>query len=192
MAFCANCGNELSDQAVACPNCGHPGPAATAAPRAYAPYSGAPVPFAAELASWGQRVGASLLDGLITGAVAVVLIVVTIVTAGSSDTDSEPPAAFWLALVVGIVLLPFLYRAVMDGGDRGQTVGKMALGIQVRDAESGTPIGFGRGLLRVFIATILWWLLYVPGIVDVLFPLWDPRRQTIHDKVARSVVIRRG
>ncbi len=28
MPFCANCGRDLSPAAVACPNCGHPGPAA--------------------------------------------------------------------------------------------------------------------------------------------------------------------
>jgi MFS family permease len=26
--FCANCGHDLSPAAIACPNCGHPGPAA--------------------------------------------------------------------------------------------------------------------------------------------------------------------
>jgi Domain of unknown function (DUF4190) len=29
--FCANCGRDLSPAAVACPNCGHPGPAAVQA-----------------------------------------------------------------------------------------------------------------------------------------------------------------
>ena len=28
MPFCANCGRDLSPSAIACPNCGHPGPAA--------------------------------------------------------------------------------------------------------------------------------------------------------------------
>ncbi len=28
MAFCANCGKEISDRAPSCPNCGHPGPGA--------------------------------------------------------------------------------------------------------------------------------------------------------------------
>jgi hypothetical protein len=30
--FCANCGRELSPAAIACPNCGHPGPAAASRP----------------------------------------------------------------------------------------------------------------------------------------------------------------
>ena len=32
MAFCEHCGNQLSDQATACPQCGHPGPAARRQP----------------------------------------------------------------------------------------------------------------------------------------------------------------
>ena len=32
MPFCANCGHDLSPAAIACPNCGHPGPAAGTVP----------------------------------------------------------------------------------------------------------------------------------------------------------------
>lgn len=28
MAYCSNCGKEISDRAPTCPNCGHPGPGA--------------------------------------------------------------------------------------------------------------------------------------------------------------------
>lgn len=31
MAYCAHCGRELSPAAIACPNCGHPGPGAAPA-----------------------------------------------------------------------------------------------------------------------------------------------------------------
>ena len=37
MPFCANCGRDLSPSAIACPNCGHPGPAAGTAAVAPAP-----------------------------------------------------------------------------------------------------------------------------------------------------------
>lgn len=34
-----------------------------------------------------------------------------------------------------------------------------------------------------------WMLWLIPGILDNLWPLWDRRGQTVHDKVARTVVI---
>lgn len=33
------------------------------------------------------------------------------------------------------------------------------------------------------------WLLLVPGLLDVLWPLWDGKRQTLHDKIAGTVVV---
>jgi uncharacterized RDD family membrane protein YckC len=88
-----------------------------------------------------------------------------------------------------------LYYGLLNGGDRGQTVGKRVLSIQVRDATSGGPIGVGRGVLRALVA----WgpgqaftFAFVGGIwtvLDGLWPLWDERRQALHDKVANSVVV---
>jgi RDD family len=31
--------------------------------------------------------------------------------------------------------------------------------------------------------------LFVPWIVDMLFPLWDSRKQTLHDKVTGALVL---
>jgi uncharacterized RDD family membrane protein YckC len=39
---------------------------------------------------------------------------------------------------------------------------------------------------------VLWVALVIPGLIDVLFPLWDPRHQTLHDKAAGSIVLRVG
>jgi uncharacterized RDD family membrane protein YckC len=50
MAYCANCGHQISDLAVTCPSCGH----ATGVAPPRTPY-----------AHFWRRVGASLLDGLI-------------------------------------------------------------------------------------------------------------------------------
>ncbi len=35
-----------------------------------------------------------------------------------------------------------------------------------------------------------WWVFYIPGILDVLWPLWDKKHQCWHDKVVNSIVIR--
>lgn len=58
MAFCANCGNQISDQATACPQCGQ----ATGV-------VGAPAAVAGVYASFGIRFVALLIDVVITGAI---------------------------------------------------------------------------------------------------------------------------
>jgi uncharacterized RDD family membrane protein YckC len=80
------------------------------------------------------------------------------------------------------------YFSFLDGGRRGQTVGKMAVGIAVRDIDTGGPIGAGRALLRrfIFFATYFGLILFV---INALSPLWDRRRQAWHDKVVHSCVV---
>jgi uncharacterized RDD family membrane protein YckC len=77
------------------------------------------------------------------------------------------------------------YYAILEG-TRGQTLGKMALGIKVVDADNGGFIGIPRGIGRYF-ARILSAIVLGLG---YLWMLWDPRKQCWHDKLVRSVVIR--
>ena len=65
----------------------------------------------------------------------------------------------------------------------------MALGIKVVDADNRSPIGYGRAFARLSTA-FLWALFTVPGVLDHLWPLRDRRNQALHDKFARSVVVR--
>ena len=72
----------------------------------------------------------------------------------------------------------------------------MAVGVRaVRDETLG-ELGYGRALGRaVFegvlrLINLLFFLLGLVWILDMLFPLWDKKRQTLHDKVAGSVVLR--
>ncbi|MDR1807456.1 MAG: RDD family protein [Propionibacteriaceae bacterium] len=60
--------------------------------------------------------------------------------------------------------------------------------------QAAVPVGWGRALWR----SLTWVLLDTGGLLvllqlfSVLMPLWHPRRQTIHDMVARTVVVRRS
>lgn len=65
MAFCANCGQVMSDLAVACPNCGHPNEL-----RAQQP---ARPTMAAGYAGFWTRFAALLIDGLILAIPALVI-----------------------------------------------------------------------------------------------------------------------
>ena len=65
----------------------------------------------------------------------------------------------------------------------------MALGIAVRDARTGGSIGFWRAFGRNLITWVFTVAFVIPYIVDSLSPLWDKRRQALHDKAAHSVVV---
>ena len=82
------------------------------------------------------------------------------------------------------------YEIVMIA-TRGATLGKLAVGIRVRMADREARPPWASSALRYLpfnlpqlVLTFLWVLL------DLLWPLWDPRRQTLHDKAAGTVVVR--
>ncbi len=140
-----------------------------------------------ELASWGRRLAALALDSAILGSV----VVTTILVAGTSvqelnDLLLDGDTVVLLAL---FVLPEAIYDTVMIGS-RNQTFGKMAVGIKVVGADDRAPIGYARAFRRWLSTSALWALFTVPGVVDHLWPLRDPRNQTLHDKFARSVVVR--
>ncbi|MCU1491853.1 MAG: hypothetical protein JWM85_3258 [Acidimicrobiaceae bacterium] len=155
--------------------------------------------FGAPLAGWWQRVGAFVLDGLIIGIPLGVLSGVLAavyghkvreVVGGSLVTVTHTSGAV-VALSYGVsILVSALYFSILNGTGRGQTPGNRAPGIAVRDARTGAPIGFWRGLLRWFVRTLLYACFVIPGVVNDLFPLWDAKRQTLADKAARSVMVR--
>jgi uncharacterized RDD family membrane protein YckC len=140
-----------------------------------------------DYASWGARAGAYLLDGLIL-AIPYALGITLAVIGDVNENDG--------LLIVGGLLIaasfiaPFVYFGVMNGSERGQTYGKRALGIRVRREDGQTPLGFGRGLARYAITFVFAFFFYVPMLLDFLWPLWDDRKQALHDKVAGSVVVR--
>ena len=98
--------------------------------------------------------------------------------------DREP-----LVILLLFVVPEAIYTTALIGS-LNQTFGKMAVGIKVLDAENRSPIGYPRAFTR-WLSTALLWILWVPGILDHLWPLRDSRNQSFHDKFARSVVVRR-
>ncbi len=152
-------------------------------------------------AAWGQRFGALFLDGMITALLAALAVAAVVAATGAysavlegleTNTDADDEAFYvayfgWLgawALVGGI------YHTVLHGRGRGQTAGKMMLGIRVRDEWTNGPIGYGRAFGRWIMPALFWTFFWIPGILDSLWPLWDTKRQTFHDKIARSLVVR--
>jgi len=141
----------------------------------------------AQLASWGRRLAALLVDG----AVLAGIVLATMLAAGR--TLEEVNDTIWhgssLAVLALFVLPEAIYDTVMIGS-RNQTFGKMALGIAVVDAQGRGRIGYNRAFRRWLSTSLFWALFTIPGIVDHLWPLRDARKQTFHDKFAGSVVVR--
>ena len=101
-----------------------------------------------------------------------------------ADTNGPLGGAFLtLGVLVLWVLLPGIW---MSGIGRGSP-GKRALKLVVVGTD-GRPIGFGRGVERQFVLLIGALLLYIGW----LWALWDPKRQALHDKAARSLVVHRS
>jgi uncharacterized RDD family membrane protein YckC len=65
----------------------------------------------------------------------------------------------------------------------------MAVGVRAVDVATGQPIGYGRAFARALLEYVLAVALFLPWVLDMLFPLWDPKKQTLHDKAVRSVVV---
>lgn len=139
-------------------------------------------------ARWGRRAVALVVDGLILAAVVVTTILVAGVPLEDVNTTVLEGDTFT------VILLFVLPEAIYDTffvGSRGQTPGKQLLRIKVVDAgDQAAPIGFRRAFSRWLFTALLWALFTVPGVVDHLWPLRDSRRQTLHDKIARCVVVR--
>ena len=141
-----------------------------------------------ELASWGRRLAALIVDALLLGGV----VLATLAAAGVplEEVNSTILEGSSLALILIFVLPKAIYDTAMIGS-RNQTFGKMALHIKVVDeVDRVTPIGYPRAFARWLSTAFLWALFTVPGVLDHLWPLRDARRQTFHDKFARSVVVR--
>ena len=140
-----------------------------------------------EFAGWWRRLAALIVDGFILAVVVIGGFLLAGVPLEELNTTIRNGST--LAVIALFVLPEAIYETAMIGS-RNQTFGKMALRIEVVDAESRGSIGYGRALTRWIATAALWALFTVPGVVDHLWPLRDRRRQTFHDKFARSVVVR--
>jgi uncharacterized RDD family membrane protein YckC len=147
------------------------------------------------LAPWWKRLIAILLDAAIIGTVFLIFFAIlgalsTTSTDSTTNTNSGGNVAVGVIALIVLASIPnMLYAGIMNGSRRGQTLGKMAMGIAVRDARTGDKIGTWRGIGRNAITIVFDVLLVIPSLLDSLAPLWDGRRQAWHDRVAHSVVV---
>lgn len=165
------------------------------APYGQTPYGQAPhggYPGAPELASWGRRVGAFLLDELVAlvpymafGAGALANSEPGVDAYGNPTTNPTGVGVVFLLLAMASLAVVWVWNRGVLQGRTGQSLAKRWLGIRLVDASTGQPLGTGRALLRdvCHIADGFFYLGY-------LWPLWDARKQTFADKIVGTVVVR--
>ncbi len=163
-------------------------------------YKAAPLDrYGRPLAEWWQRLLGIVIDWLILG---VPKFILTLVIFGVTNSGGVFSVGWGIGLVVmGIVfaVIDLAYFAILNGGEKGQTVGQMALGITVRDEATGGATGSQRAGVRILIlypGILIGWIPVLGALaslytlVAALSPLWDRRRQGFHDKVAHTDVIK--
>ena len=133
------------------------------------------VPAVPRYASWGRRVWASTLDAIFN----FLLLIPVAILVGLVRSDFTNYSG---------LLLSLLYFTLGHGGASGQTWGKKLAGIRVVH-ETGAPLGYVRALIRWAVAIGLTILLIIPNLIDVLWPLWDSKKQALRDKAVGSIVV---
>jgi uncharacterized RDD family membrane protein YckC len=154
--------------------------------------SGAVHPPMPPLGGLGERLLARIIDWL--------LMLVPGFLLGSAIVLGSSIGNRYLVIVANAVaaLLGFVYEGLMLSTRGGQTVGKKVMRIRVAVlADGSSPVG-----APAWIRAAVFWLpntlasLCLPSLfslLDILWCTWDrPYRQCLHDKAAKTVVVRAG
>ncbi len=152
------------------------------------------------LASWGSRVGAQLIDGLIIGAGALVLFLVfgAVFSAGFAAGEDAGIASLILGAILWVVcvaIVALIYAPALMARTNGKTLGRMVTNIRVVRTD-GAPMTFGFAMLREVAVKAL--LFGIAGsltggllnLLDVLWPLWDEENRALHDFVVNTRTVK--
>jgi uncharacterized RDD family membrane protein YckC len=131
-----------------------------------------------EYASFGQRAIALLIDWLI---VVVISMPVIVVVFGAEYFSLDPvrrSGDLVIALLAGAAIVWFWRYC-------GATPGKLAVGVKIVDAQTGSAPSTGRLVLRL----VCYLLSALPLYLGFLWVALDRRKQGWHDKIAGTVVV---
>jgi len=222
MAFCTNCGAQNQDGTLFCTACGArlgnaaPVPPPPPQPPPVGPVYGTPPPPAQPVwtgpppatpytpgfqpgvtyAQWADRVVGYLIDSLIVAVVMGVLYallggILAIVTSGlGSENLAGGMCCVMLALFPLSTLIVGIYNRVYLVSNRGASIGQGIMKLKVVDAN-GNLLTFGTAMIRL-LAQVCLSIIPLGSLLDLLWPLWDDKRQTLHDKAVGSFVLKQN
>jgi uncharacterized RDD family membrane protein YckC len=146
-------------------------------------------------ATWANRVMAYLIDfALVLGGMLALYLVAGVFLGGLASLGGRTGAGLaGVPCCVLLVLFPLatflvgLYNRVYLVAQRGYSIGQGAMKLKVTDAR-GNLLSVGTLVIRLLAQAVLG-AIPVVGLLDLLWPLWDITRQTLHDKAVGSFVI---
>ena len=183
--LCPSCGHDNPAEARFCSACGSPLVEGIGGPSPAAAVSVAPSP--AAYAGFWVRCAAFLIDMVITQIAATFLSLLLLPLYALALSGSV--GAIFMVIAASLLLtllVPSLYFIIFTGL-KGQTVGKMALGITVVNQEGLVP-GLRRAALRESVGKSA---SFIALFLGFLWVAWDPQKRGWHDKIAGTYVIMR-
>lgn len=133
------------------------------------------------LATWGERFGARILDVLI---MVPIVILPSVLIGFMFGRNGE--GIMYLFMVIGM----WLYFAIQESGKNEATWGKKILKIKVINQNDLSRINFGKASVRFLMKEILFSIIPLLSLINFLFPLWDKKNQTLHDKTVNTIVVK--
>lgn len=114
----------------------------------------------------------------------ITLIVVEVIVNGEVVSDSLL-CAIWLVLDITIF---FAYFILLE--KKGQTIGKMVMGIKIVNEFNQKPISYGQSIIRNLLLIIDLIPYLVPGLIGFIFSFGSEKKQRIGDIIAKTLVIK--
>jgi len=129
-----------------------------------------------------RRMTAFVIDMVIIG------MMVTVLTVVGGIAGFLTFGLAWLALIVIVPLSIVLYYAATLGSVQRATVGMQVMDI-VLTPTRGRPLD---GVMAVLHALVFWVTVWISWPFSLLFALFTPRRQMLHDLVVGTLMVRKS
>lgn len=183
--YCSRCGQWAPEESSTCGTCGaalqlgaephRVAPVATAASAAVAP--------AVVYAGVWRRLFALVLDNLVLWFPEAIVRVLSGLDMLGRNSDVLDPREWWASgFSFGLMLL---YVSILGSSPLEGTLGQRVLGLRMTTLD-GRRLSFGRALGRGVASLVS---LFTCGI-GYLVMLWTARRQTLHDLISGTLVVR--
>ena len=139
-----------------------------------------------DYAGFWKRVGASIIDTLLTGLFGFLLGAVLAFMSIGMQWSQETTMMLARVLQVLCIIFTWLYYTILESSKLQATIGKMALGLIVTDL-AGNRISFGRANGRYFSKLFS----AIPLGFGFIMAGTTAQKQGLHDKISNCLVMSR-